>query len=123
MHLIPRELAGDWRPVREDSSHTDILHLAENGDCEIASGSSLDVAIFGSEGFYVPSDRLLVLGRHRFRYDGKTLARVPGKDAYWNGARAYTKSKPTEMLWRGPADASRMINEGNTLKYEDVDMR
>jgi hypothetical protein len=123
MHLIPPELAGDWQPAKEDLRKTDILHLTEDGNCEIATGSSLDVLSFGIEGFYVASDHMLVLGRDRFRYDGKTLMLVPGKPSLRTGANVYKKSKPVEFLVHGSALTPRMINEGNTLKYEDMDMR
>lgn len=125
MHLIPPELAGDWHPARENFHLTDIVHLGENGDCEIWSGSSADVMGSPSEGYYVPSDHLLVINRNRFRYDDKalTLTHVPEKGDFWMGAKVYKKSKPVVALPHGSTFGPRMINDGNTLKYEDMDMR
>jgi hypothetical protein len=122
MHLIPAELAGDWWPIKKDPPEFHIFHLAQNGDCRTASVSPDEMLSGAAEGYYLPSDRILVLDDERFRYDGKTLTFIPGTNATWYGALVYKKS-PRDMFSPGSAHLSRRINEGNTLKYEDVDMR
>jgi len=124
MLLIPPELAGDWRGPEVDHQ-TPLFHLAENGDCKSASATSDEILSGDAEGFYLPAERILVLDDERFRYDGKTLTLIPKKNASsWIGPGVYEKWEPPKDLFgHETPHAPRRINEGNTLKYEEVDMR